>query len=247
MNITNKVAIVTGGASGLGRGIVRMLMSFGAKVVVFDVSSDALDSLGDGDCHLKINCDVTKYNDVAEAIDTTIERFHEIDILVNNAGILFSAPLINLTAKERRHSIEAWKDIIDVNLTAPFLIGSYVVEQMVIKRTKGIVVNISSISARGNAGQSAYSAAKAGLEALTKVWSKELGRFGIRCVAVSPGYLDTGSTVVAVTQNILDHVKSETPLNRLGHPDDVAQGVIFAIHNEFLNGAVLEINGGLTI
>lgn len=247
MNITNKIAIVTGGASGLGKVIAGMLMSCGAKVVVIDVNSQALNALNENDCHLKINCDVTKHSDISNAIEIIIQRFHKIDILVNNAGVLFSAPLINLMSKELKHSIEAWQKVIDVNLTAPFFISSCVVKQMVIKRTKGVIINISSISASGNAGQSAYSAAKAGVEALTKVWSKELGGFGIRCVAVSPGYVNTGSTSNAVTQSVLDHVKSETPLNRLAHPNEIAEGVIFSIQNNFLNGTVLEINGGLTI
>lgn len=100
-----------------------------------------------------------------------------------------------------------WQKVIDINLTAPFVLGSYVAEQMIMTRTKGVIINISSISARGNAGQSAYSAAKAGLESMSIVWAKELGSFGIRCVAVAPGFMNTESTHGAVTQEVLDHVK----------------------------------------
>ncbi|MDD3504965.1 MAG: SDR family oxidoreductase, partial [Sulfurimonas sp.] len=166
---------------------------------------------------------------------------------VNNAGILYSEPLINIMLKEKRHSIKKWQKVIDINLTAPFVLGSYVAEQMIMNRTKGVIVNISSISAKGNIGQSAYSAAKAGLESMTKVWAKELGSFGIRSVAIAPGFMDTESTHMAVTQDILEHIKSETPIKRLGKAEDIANTVKFVIENNHVNAKTLEIDGGLVI
>ncbi|MCL4127296.1 UNVERIFIED_CONTAM: hypothetical protein GTU68_056681 [Idotea baltica] len=116
---------------------------------------------------------------------------------------------------------------------------------MIMTRTKGVIINISSISARGNAGQSAYSAAKAGLESMTVVWAKELGSFGIRCVAVAPGFMNTESTNDAVTQEVLDHVKKETPIRRLGKAEDIADAVKFVIQSDYMNGKTLQIDGGL--
>ena len=247
MELRNKIAIVTGGASGLGKSIVEMLLNNNAKVVVLDINQEALDILENGEDILKIVCDVTKEDDISNAIKKTIKKFLRIDILVNNAGILYSEPLVNIMSKEKRHSVTTWQKVIDINLTAPFVLGSYVTEQMIMSRIKGVIVNISSISARGNAGQSAYSAAKAGLESMTKVWAKELGSFGIRSVAIAPGFMNTESTHSAVTQDALDHIKKETPINRLGETEDIALAVKFAIENDYLSGKILEIDGGLTI
>ena len=106
---------------------------------------------------------------------------------------------------------------------------------------------ISSISAEGNEGQTAYSAAKAGVNAMTVTWSKELGKFGIRCNAVAPGFIETDSTRKALNESILNHIQFNTPLRQLGQADDVAQAVSSVISNKFINGVVLHVNGGLTI
>ena len=245
MNLENKVAIVTGGASGLGASITKALIDKNANVVVLDIDQVALDNLQDNERLLKMQCDITQKEKLSSVISLIIEKFSKIDILVNNAGILYSEPLINIMAPEKRHSVENWQKVIDLNLTTPFVLASYVAEQMILKRTKGVIVNISSISAKGNAGQSAYSAAKAGLEALTKVWSKELGAFGIRSVAVAPGFMNTNSTHLALNENVLDELKQRVPLKKLGKPEDIAETVLFAISNEYTNGCVIEIDGGL--
>ncbi|QLE78821.1 SDR family oxidoreductase [Francisella sp. Scap27] len=245
MELANKVAIVTGGASGLGKAIVEMLLSNDTIVCVLDINKDALEGLNEDKNLFKIPCDITKENQILNAIQKVKEQFSKIDILVNNAGILYSEPLINITSKEKKHSVAMWQKVIDINLTAPFVLGSYVAEQMIMTRTKGVIINISSISARGNAGQSAYSAAKAGLESMTVVWAKELGSFGIRCVAVAPGFMNTESTNDAVTQEVLDHVKKETPIRRLGKAEDIADAVKFVIQSDYMNGKTLQIDGGL--
>jgi len=245
MHIKNKIAIVTGGASGLGKAIVEMLLSNGAKVCILDINKQALNNLEDSENIFKIVCDITKEEEIAKAIIQIKEEFSKIDILVNNAGILHSEPLINIMSKEKRHSIENWQKVLNINITAPFVLGSYVAEQMIMSRTKGVIINISSISAKGNAGQSAYSAAKAGLESMTVVWAKELGSFGIRCIAVAPGFMDTDSTHSAITQDTLNHVKKETPIKRLGKAEDIAKAVKFAIESDYMNGKTLQIDGGL--
>ena len=206
-----------------------------------------LDNLKNSENILKIVCDITKEEEISKAIEQTKEKFEKIDILVNNAGILYSEPLINIMSEQKRHSIEKWQKVIDINLTAPFVLGAYVAEQMIMSRTKGVIINISSISARGNAGQSAYSAAKAGLESMTTVWAKELGGFGIRSVAIAPGFMDTESTHVAVNEKILQEMKNQTPIKRLGKSEHIADTVKFVIENEHISGKTLEIDGGLVI
>ena len=124
---------------------------------------------------------------------------------------------------------------------------SVVVEQMVMHRSKGVIVNISSISACGNEGQTAYSAAKAGVNAMTVTWSKELGPMGIRCNAISPGFIDTDSTHNALKEKIIAHIHSNTPLRRLGQVEEVSQAVASVIANDFINGVILNVDGGLKI
>jgi 3-oxoacyl-[acyl-carrier protein] reductase len=247
MNVENKIAIVTGGAGGLGKSIVEMLLDNGAKVVALDIDQEALDALEINENIIKIKCDLTKESDISEAISQIIENFKKIDILVNNAGILYSEPLVSIVSKDKRHSVSNWKKVIDINLTSPFVLSSYVAEQMIMSRTKGVIVNISSISAKGNAGQSAYSASKAGLESMTMVWARELGNFGIRSVAIAPGFMDTASTHDAVSSDTIEHVKKETPIRKLGEAKDVAKAVIFSIENDYINGKTIKIDGGLVI
>lgn len=246
MQINNKVVLISGGASGLGKSICEMLLKNNAKVVILDINQSALDDFNDNNV-LKILCDITKENEISKAIEYTLKKFKGIDVLVNNAGILYNEPLVNIMEKEKRHSIKGWKKVLDTNLTAPFILGSYVAEQMIMNRTKGVIVNISSISARGNSGQTAYSAAKAGLESMTKVWAKELGSFGIRSIAVAPGFMDTPSTHSTVTDEVLAHVKKETPISKLGKPEDIAKAVQFAIESDYMNGKTISIDGGLVI
>jgi 3-oxoacyl-[acyl-carrier protein] reductase len=122
-----------------------------------------------------------------------------------------------------------------------------VVEKMITTRTRGVVVNISSVSSSGNAGQSAYSAAKAGVNALTAVWAKELGPMGIRVVALAPGFTDTDSTKDAVSEAALRETVKKVPLRRLGKPAEIADGVVSVIRNDFFNGKVFELDGGLIV
>ena len=117
---------------------------------------------------------------------------------------------------------------------------------MIKKRHEGIIINISSIAAKGNAGQSAYSSSKAGLESLTKVWAQELGPFGIRSVAIAPGYIDTNSTRKALKDEKLTEIKNKIPLKKLGKIENITKSIKFVIENDYFNGSVLSIDGGLS-
>ena len=247
MDLYDKCIIVTGGAQGLGRAIVENLLQEGAKVVVYDNDDIAMQGLAahsNLDC---ISCDLTDEESINLALNNTFKIHPKIHGLVNNAGILHSEPLLNLMTKDRRHNLHNWHKVLKINLTAPFLLTSYISEHMAINRIKGVIINISSISAGGNAGQTAYSAAKAGLEAMTKVWAKELGPLGIRSVAIAPGFMETNSTQHAISANFLNETKKRTPLRRLGEAQEIAEAVRFAFTNNFFNGSILEVNGGLKI
>lgn len=248
MQLADKVAIVTGGAGGIGRGIVRALRDRRCRVAVLDRDPVALAALAAEEGVTCLQCDVTDPAQVARAVDEVHSTYGRIDALINNAGRIHSAPLFNLLAAgERKHSLEAWREVIDANLTSAFLMTAHVVEKMATARTKGVIVNISSVSARGNAGQSAYAAAKAGVNALTVTWARELGVMGIRCVAIAPGFVDTDSTRSAMSENTLNEWVRRTPLRRLGRVEEIAQCVVAAIENDFLTGTVIEIDGALML
>lgn len=246
MEVNGAVALITGGANGLGLAIATYLQGQGAQVVVADLDGDALANLSDKfDCY---QLDVTSPDNVKTVIEKIIEKNGHIDILVNNAGVIYSEPMVNImNPTSMMHDYNQFRESIVVNMDSVFIMTSAVVEQMVLKRIKGCIVNISSISACGNEGQTAYSAAKAGVNAMTVTWSKELGKLGIRCNAVAPGFIGTDSTRNALNESIIKHILNSTPLRRLGEANEVAQAVTSLIENDFINGLVMDVNGGLTI
>ena len=246
MEVKGAVALVTGGGQGLGLAIARRLADDGAIVVVADRNEDALANLQPGlEC---VTMDVTDPVQVKNVVAGIMHRHGRLDILVNNAGVIFSEPFVNiLNPAGIMHDYARFRASITVNLDSVFIVTAAVVEHMVKRRTNGAIVNISSISACGNEGQTAYSVAKAGVNAMTVTWSKELGRWGIRTNAVAPGFIATDSTRHALSVTVLKHLQGNTPLRRLGRPEEVAQAVIALVENDFVNGVVLDVNGGLRI
>lgn len=249
MFLNGKKTLVTGAGSGFGLALVERLVKEGARVAAFDVDSSKLQKL-------KLNypevetlvCDVADNVQVEQAVLKVFENFGELHVLVNNAGIMKNAPIVNLLDRnDRKHSLDLWHQVINVNQNSVFYMTRAVSDQMIQKRNKGIIVNISSISAKGNIGQTAYSASKAAVEAMTKVWSKELGRFGIRSVAIAPGFINTLGAADAIEERMLKRWVDGTPLRRTGEVNEVIESIIFAISNDFVNGEVISVNGGLTL
>lgn len=240
------VALVTGGAQGLGLAIASHLAEEGITVVVADRNAEALVTLPQG---LEgVVMDVTDPEQVKTEVAGIMARHGRLDILVNNAGVIFSEPFVNvMNPNGIMHDYGRFRASLTVNLDSVFIVTAAVVEQMVKRRAKGAIINISSISACGNEGQTAYSAAKAGVNAMTVTWAKELGRWGIRCNAIAPGFIGTDSTRQALSEPALKHIRDNTPLRRLGRAEEVAQAVIALLENDFINGTVLDVNGGLTI
>ncbi len=249
MDLKDKKVIVTGGVKGIGHALVKKLNDQGAIVGVFDIDAKGLKTAENSHQNLYcIKCDISDYQQVENAVDRFYQEFNKIDILVNNAGILYSSPLLSLTSDGiKKHDIDIWGKVIATDLSSVFYMAVNVIEKMILNRTKGVVVNISSVSASGNAGQSAYSAAKAGVNALTATWAKELGVFGIRVVGIAPGYTDTESTHQAVAEGVLKDIIKKVSLRRLGKAEEIADGILCVIQNDFFNGKVFEIDGGLVI
>jgi 3-oxoacyl-[acyl-carrier protein] reductase len=249
MNLGEANIIITGGASGLGKAMVASLTGRAANVIVIDRNKEGLETL-QMECPA-IKCyhaDLTDFSATQAVTEKIFADYGKIQVLVNNAGIIHSEPLVNmLLPEDMKHNVDAWRKTIDINLNAVFYITVNVAEKMVKTRSKGVLINISSISAYGNAGQSAYSASKAALNALTVTWSKELGMFGIRCVAVAPGFIDTPSTAAALTEARIKSYRNATPLGRMGKTDELVHAVVFIIENDFYNGTILNLDGGLKL
>ena len=249
MNLADQVILITGGANGIGRYLVGDLVGDARRIIVLDRDKPALDRLagerGDVACYA---CDLTNDQEVQATIESVYRDEEEPTVLVNNAGMIHSEPLVNLVAKgEKKHDRANWHRTLDANLTSVFYVTSCVAEEMMTRRTRGLIISMSSICAAGNAGQSAYSAAKAGVNALAVTWSKELGMFGIRSTAIAPGFIDTSSTKGSMKEGQLKSWQKKTPLGRLGELEEIARSVRFIIGNDFFNGRVLELDGGLKL
>lgn len=236
MEIKDKNILITGGLGGLGLELARALKDLGANIFIFDIQGSE-----EFEC---FKVDVTSEGEVKEALS----KIEKVDILINCAGEIYSEPFINFMSKEdKKHSRAAFDRVINNNLTSAFNINVQVSEKMVSRRTKGVIINFSSISAKGNAGQVAYSAAKAGVEAMTKVIAKELGVFKIRTVAIAPGFIDTPSTRKAMPEGVLDNWIKQTPLKQLGKVEDIIETVKYIITCDHLTGCTINVDGALSI
>lgn len=248
MDITKKQIIVTGGASGLGKAMAIELSRRGALVSIIDRDKERLESVVKESNCAGITLDITDPKAVENCLDEFAKANGAPDVVINNAGILHSEPLIRIGAGGiELHSLDTWHRVVDINLNAVFYVSRCAINHMVRKRKKGLVINISSVAAQGNAGQSAYAASKAGVATLTSVWAKELGPLGIRVAALAPGYTETESTHAALSDTMLKEMVSRVPLRRLAKPEEIVMGIVSIIENDFFSGKVLEIDGGLVL
>ncbi len=246
MRLENRVAIITGAGSGIGRETALLFAKEGAKVVVADLSErggmETVEEInGAGGEGVFIRLDVSSIEQAKQMVKETHERYGRIDIMIINAGIVQDALIVKMTE-------EQWDRVINVNLKGAFNCIKAVVEVM-INQGSGVILNASSIvGVYGNIGQANYASAKAGLIGMTKTLAKELGRKGIRINAVAPGFIRT-PMVGGVPEKVLEMVKEKTPLRRLGEPRDIAYAYLFLASDEagFINGAVIPVDGGLVL
>jgi len=243
--------LLTGGGSGLGRHMAQRLAEDGAELAVIDRDAEACAALRAalGDSVQTFVADLSEAAQVDAVVQQVQASGFAPGVLVNNAGVIHSEPLVNLLARgaDRVHSREQWRRVMAIDLDSVFYLTGRIVDGWLATRTKGVVVSVSSIAARGNAGQSAYAAAKAGVEALTRSWAKELGPMGLRFVALAPGFIDTASTRAALSPAALQRLQQAVPLRRLGTPEAVYLALRQAIENDYMTGTVLEIDGGLVL
>lgn len=244
MRLKDKVAIITGGARGIGAAATKIFTAEGAKVAVADFDASAGEALcreivASGSRASFFHVDVTSRDSVKAMVEGIMEKWGKIDILINNAGITRDSMLLKMTPDQ-------WERVIEVNLTGVFNCTQMVAPLMA-ARNSGKIINTSSVvGVYGNIGQTNYSATKAGVIGMTRTWARELGKKGITVNAVAPGFIVTEMTST-VPQKVLDTMREKTPLNRLGTAEDVAKAYLFlaSVDADYINGIVLPVDGGL--
>ncbi|MEA1964527.1 MAG: 3-oxoacyl-[acyl-carrier-protein] reductase [Candidatus Aerophobetes bacterium] len=246
MGLEGKVAIVTGGARGIGKQICLRLAREGAKIAIFDIEEASLKEVtvqikNTGSEALSLGVDISNFEKVDRAVKKVIDRFERIDILINNAGVNKDKLLLRMREED-------WDKVLQVNLKGAFNCLRAVIRAMV-KQREGRVINISSvIGLRGNIGQANYAASKAGIIGLTKSVAKEVGRYGITVNVIAPGFIDTPMTEKLQGKE-KEKLISQIPVGRMGKPEEVASLASFLASNEanYITGEVIKIDGGMAI
>ena len=232
--LDNRVAVITGGARGIGHAAAEKFAREGATIVIWDINVD--DDRNDTFDFQQV--DITDYSAVEMTAENLIAKHGRIDILINNAGITRDATLAKMTP-------EQWQQVIDVNLTGVFNCTRALAPRMA-EAGYGRIINTSSVvGIYGNFGQTNYVATKSGVIGMTKVWAREFGRKGITVNAVAPGFIAT-EMIKSVPEKIINIVIDKTPVKRLGTPEDIANAYLFLAGDDasFVNGAVLSVDGG---
>jgi 3-oxoacyl-[acyl-carrier protein] reductase len=253
MQLLDKVVAVTGAARGIGKAIAAAFADKGARIALIDlvpadVEATRAEFAGRGVDVRAYTANVAKEDQVVAALDRVVADFGRLDVMVNNAGIIKDALLLKVKdgTVVSKMTLEQWQAVIDVNLTGVFLCGREAAERMVKLGHGGVIINIASISKAGNAGQSNYSAAKAGVTAMATVWARELARFGIRAASIAPGFTRT-DLLAGMPPEMLEKVTAPVPLKRLGLPEEVGHAAVFIAENDYFTGRSVDVDGGLRL
>ncbi len=250
MRMKGKVVLVTGGAAGIGKATAQRFVEEGAQVVICDMNAATGEATAAelGVAFYQVN--VTSQAEVRAWVEAVIAGYGRIDVLVNNAGIVRDGQLVKFKEGELVGQMAEtdFDLVVSVNLKGVFNCTQAVAPQMV-KQGSGVILNASSVvGLDGNFGQTNYVATKAGVIGMTKVWARELGRFGIRVNAVAPGFTAT-EILSAMPEKIIAGMKARTPLGRMGEPRDIANAYLFLASDEasFITGETLRVDGGLVV
>lgn len=251
MKIFNKVALVTGGASGLGEATVENIIQHGGKAVIIDLSEEKANKLIEkhgSENVLFVKTNVTSEEEVRHTLDQAVEHFGEFQILVNCAGIGAASKVLN---KGVAHDLGTFQKVIEVNLIGTFNVIRLAVERMSLnepdeKGERGVIINTASVAAfDGQIGQVAYSASKGGLVGMTLPIARELARYGIRCMTIAPGLFET-PLFAAASDKVREALGAMVPFpQRLGYPEEYAQLVQGIVENTMLNGEVIRLDGAI--
>jgi 3-oxoacyl-[acyl-carrier protein] reductase len=253
VDIRAKTVVITGAGRGIGRALAIHFAGKGANLALLDTNSADVAETAETCAHERVMvrsyvANVSEEDTVARTCGQIVADFGRLDGLINNAGIVSDAMLVKVKDGQvtGKMTLAQWRAVIDVNLTGVFLCAREAASHMIRGDSGGVIVNISSVSRVGNVGQTNYSAAKAGVVAMTVVWAKELARHGIRVGAVAPGFTRS-AMVEEMRPEILAKVIAPVPLQRLGDAEEISRGVGFIFENDFFTGRCLEIDGGLRL
>jgi|SRR5690625_1261655 len=247
MQIKNNVFIVTGGASGLGAGTVKMLHEHGAKIVIADIQDEAGEKLAAELGQKYLHCDVTSADDGQKVVDAAVE-LGPLFGLINCAGV---APAARTIGREAPHDLDFFKKVVEINLIGTFnmnRLAAFAMSKNTPQDTgeRGVLINTASVAAfEGQIGQAAYASSKAGVAGMTLPVARDLASLGIRCMTIAPGIFGT-PMIFGMPQNVQDSLAESIPFpSRLGHPDDFAKLVYSIIDNEMLNGETIRLDGAI--
>mgnify|MGYP003574350099 FL=1 len=249
--LVDQVALITGGAAGIGKATAERFAEEGAQVIICDVNTEAGEALAAGNESIDFNqVDISDRQAAQAWIDEVVETYGRVDILVNNAGVLRDGQLVKVKGGELVGQMsEANFDlVISVNLKGVFNC-TQAVAPIMIGQGSGVILNATSIvGLDGNFGQTNYVATKAGVVGMTKVWARELGRYGVRVNAIAPGFILT-DMVRQMPPKILEQMAGRAPLRRMGQPLDIANAYLFLASEEasFISGAILRVDGGIVV
>ncbi len=234
--------IVSGAGGMLGRSLAAHFAAAGSKVLALDRHFDTVPA---GVATRTV--DLARDSEVKQALSESIPAAEPIALLVNAVGLIWNEPILALRgARFSTHGLDSWHNVINTNLTASFVTSTQVAARMA-RRGGGSIVNFSSIASKGNAGQAAYGAAKAGIEGLTRAMAIELGPLGIRVNALALGFIDVATTRSAVSEERLQDYVRRTSMGRLGRVEDVIEAIEFLAASSFTNGTVMKLDGGLRL
>jgi 3-oxoacyl-[acyl-carrier protein] reductase len=251
MNVEGKTILITGAGRGLGRAMALAFAAKGARLAIVGINQGVLEEAAalcrEAGAEAKAYvADVSDESAVQDVFGKVANNFQALHGVVNNAGITRDGLLVK--AKDgkvlTKMSLSDWQAVINTDLTGVFLCGREGAAKMIELSTPGVILNISSLSRAGNFGQSNYSAAKAGVAAMTVTWAKELARHGIRVAAIAPGFCET-RMASGMKPDALDRVKAGIPLQRLGRPEEIAHSALYVFENDYFTGRILEVDGGL--
>jgi len=253
MQIAARTVVITGGGRGIGRALAERFGDDGARLALIDTNSADLETtraaLESAGIEVRVyEANVAAEDQIEAAMDRIAGDFGGIHVLINNAGIIRDAMLVKVKDGEivGKMSLAQWQAVIDVNLTGVFLCGREAAEHMIRQGSGGVIINIASVSRHGNAGQTNYSAAKAGVAAMTVVWAKELARYGIRAGAIAPGGVRT-EILSAMRPEMLEKLLAPVPLKRFGEPEEVAAAAAFIVSNDYFSGRCIDLDGGFRL
>jgi 3-oxoacyl-[acyl-carrier protein] reductase len=252
MRVKDKVVLITGGAAGIGKATAEVFAREGAKVIICDLNVEAGEALakamGNSARFYKVN--VADRAEVQAWVDDVVAQFGRVDVLINNAGITRDAQFVKVKDGQlvKQMEEESFDLVVSINLKGVFNCAQAVSPHM-IRQNGGVIVNASSVvGLYGNFGQTNYVATKSGVIGMTRVWARELGKYGIRVNAVAPGFIMT-EMVAKMPENVLADMRAHTPLGRLGKPEDIANTFLWLSSDEaaYVHGAVISVDGGIVL